>query len=179
MSDYISKPVDPRQLATTLAKWTAQSKLSGPQTDAASAAAGIPVFDEGELLERLMGDRKLAQRLVDSFIQDAPAKLANLDQLIRDADSTGVRAAAHALKGATANLSARALKELAVQMQEAATKGELPVCAALAAAMQTEFQRFQSTLAVAEWGGSTPQSCAQGSVEFGQGANRATGVSSS
>jgi PAS domain S-box-containing protein len=151
MSDYISKPVDPRQLATTLAKWTAQSR-AGSQPGTASAAASIPVFDEGELLERLMGDRKLAQRLVNSFSQDAPDKLANLGQLIRAADCAGIRAAAHALKGAAANLSARALKELAVQMQEAATRQDLQSCAALAAGMQTEFQRFQSTLAQSEWG---------------------------
>lgn len=153
MSDYISKPVDPQQLATTLARWTAPSKTSGQQSHATAPAAGIPVFDENELLERLMGDHKLAQKLVDSFVQDVPEKLANLDGLIRAADSVSIRAAAHALKGAAANLSARALKELAVQMQEAATKEDLRRCAVLAANMQTEFQQFQSKLAQSELGG--------------------------
>ena len=146
MSDYISKPVDPQRLATTLARWTAPSKACSPQSGGTTQAA-VPVFDEKELLERLMGDHKLAQKLVDSFVQDVPEKLANLDGLIRAADSVSIRAAAHALKGAAANLSARALKELAVQMQEAATKEDLRRCALLAANMQTEFQRFQSSLA--------------------------------
>ena len=175
MSDYISKPVDPRQLANTLARWTAQSRPSSPQPDATSATASIPAFDEGELLERLMGDRKLAQRLVTSFVQDAPAKLANLDRLIRAADCAGVRAAAHGLKGAAANLSARTLKDLAVQMQEAATKEDLQSCAALAAAIQTEFERFQSALERSECG----QSRSDASIELGQEAERPICVSSS
>lgn len=122
-----------------------------------------------------MGDRKLAQRLVTSFVQDAPAKLANLDRLIRAADCAGVRAAAHGLKGAAANLSARTLKDLAVQMQEAATKEDLQGCAALAAAMQTEFERLQSALARSEWG----QSRSDASIELGQEAERPICVSSS
>ncbi len=151
MSDYISKPVDPQRLAHTLARWTAPSK-AGSQPPGGIAQAAVPVFDEKELLVRLMGDRKLAQKLVDSFMQDVPEKLVNLDGLIRAADSASIRAAAHALKGAAANLSARALKELAVQMQEAATQEDLRRCAVLAANMQTEFQRFQSTLAQSELG---------------------------
>jgi PAS domain S-box-containing protein len=156
MSDYVSKPVDPQRLATTLARWTAPSKPASPQpqmtTPASPASPAAPVFDEHELLERLMGDRKLAYKLVDSFIQDVPGKLANLDGMIRAADNTKIRAAAHALKGAAANLSARSLKDLAVQMQDAATNNDLQRCAVLAANLQTEFQRFQSTLAQSEWG---------------------------
>jgi HPt (histidine-containing phosphotransfer) domain-containing protein len=72
--------------------------------------------------------------------------------MIRAADNTKIRAAAHALKGAAANLSARSLKDLAVQMQDAATNNDLQRCAVLAANLQTEFQRFQSTLAQSEWG---------------------------
>jgi len=151
MSDYVSKPVDPQQLATVLARWTAPSKHSSQQPRA-SAPTAAPVFDEKELLERLMGDRKLAHKLVDSFVQDLPGKLASLDGLIQAADSAKIRAAAHALKGASANLSARCLKELAVQMQDAATSNDLRRCAVLAANLQTEFQRFQSTLAQSEWG---------------------------
>ena len=153
MSDYISKPVDPQQLATILSRWTAPSKAATAKPQASvPAATGVPIFDEKELLERLMGDRKLAGRLVDSFVHDVPAKLANLDNLVHAADSAGIQAVAHALKGAAANLSAGALKELAMQLQQAATANDLQRCAVLVASMQSDFQRFQATLAQSEWG---------------------------
>jgi len=153
MSDYISKPVDPQQLATILARWTAPSKAATAKPQASlPVATGIPVFDETELLERLMGDRKLARRLVDSFVHDVPAKLANLDDLVHAADSASIRAVAHALKGAAANLSARALKELAMQLQQAATVNDLQRCAVLVSSMQTDFKRLQAALVQSEWG---------------------------
>jgi PAS domain S-box-containing protein len=152
MSDYISKPVDPQQLATILARWTAPSKaVALPSQASRPAPTDIPIFDEKELLERLMGDRKLARKLVDSFVHDVPAKLANLDDLVHAADSAGIRAVAHALKGAAANLSARALKELAMQLQQAADANDLQRCGVLVASMQTDFQRLQKTLAESEW----------------------------
>ncbi len=60
MSDYLSKPVEIGVLSEMLAKW-----LSEPDETR-------PVFDEEALLQRLLGDRQLADRVVRAFLERLP-----------------------------------------------------------------------------------------------------------
>ena len=80
MDGYLSKPIDLGRLSDALAKW-----LSVPLLGCRSASEGsIPVesgariFNQQELLDRLMNDRSLAARVLDEFLRDAPLQLGNL-----------------------------------------------------------------------------------------------------
>ncbi len=153
MNDYISKPVNPRQLAAVLARWLAPSASPAealPAGAVEAAPAPSAAFNQQDLLDRLMGDHSLAGKLIASFLQDVPEKLSHLNWLIHDGDTAGIGKEAHALKGASANLSAPALRDLAVQMQQAAEAGDLASCSRLASQLDTEFQRFQAALAHSE-----------------------------
>ncbi|HUI83004.1 MAG TPA: Hpt domain-containing protein, partial [Candidatus Binatia bacterium] len=121
-----------------------------PAADKASPTPSA-VFDEHELLTRLMGDRKLAHKLVGSFLHDVPEKLAGLHRAVHDGDGEGIRREAHSLKGCAANLSAPILKTLAVQLQQAGTAQDLHHCAELVLQMESEFGRFQAALQQANW----------------------------
>ena len=100
MDDYLRKPIEPRELAEALSKWLpAVPPAAGP------AAQGNPrrepahdVFNEQELLGRLLGDRTLAAKVIARFLQDAPAQLHHMRERLEMGDTVETRRLAHGLK---------------------------------------------------------------------------------
>ena len=129
MNDYLSKPVDLRRLEEVLAKWLPRS----PVLDAGETLLGHvqAVFDGEALLRRLMGDRQLAGVVLKGFLRDVPTQLGNLSKRLAEADLPGARMQAHALKGATATVSANALHAIAAKMEQAGGGGQLKHCGEL------------------------------------------------
>jgi HPt (histidine-containing phosphotransfer) domain-containing protein len=58
---------------------------------------------------------------------------------------------AHTLKGAAATVSAPGLHKLTLQIQQAATDGELSRAAALLSSVEEEFGRLKATLSQSGW----------------------------
>ncbi len=83
-----------------------------------------PVFDYADFLERIDGDVDLLKEVIEIFLEDTPRLLADLFAAIRRGDAGAVERAAHTLKGATANISAKRLYALSHQVQQAAKNGD-------------------------------------------------------
>jgi HPt (histidine-containing phosphotransfer) domain-containing protein len=137
MNDYLAKPVGLAQLADAVASWLPGQ---GPgDSKAASEAQNqeetVPIFDEESLLQRLMGDRRLAGAIVSIFLDDIPSQLTRLDICLDQADIAGVSAQAHTLKGAAATVGA----------------GQLDQCRRLRHGIEQEFERFKSTVRNSGW----------------------------
>jgi two-component system, sensor histidine kinase and response regulator len=151
MDDYLAKPIEPDELAQVLAKWidhAAATRKCGAETPAPPHAD--EVFDRSGLLKRLAGNRGLADRLVREFLADTPSQLRILRKLLEDGDAESARRQAHKLKGVAANLSAGALREVALHAEQAAMAGQLNQVAELLAAMECEFERVKRVLQPAE-----------------------------
>jgi PAS domain S-box-containing protein len=152
MNDYLAKPLVPKRLAELLRRWLASSPDPTERQSAISAPVAAPVvFDEESLLDRLLGDRELAHEVATLVLRDAPAMLASLRERVREGDWAGVCLQAHTLKGAAANLSAEALHELALAMQEAGTARDLARCSQLLPALEAAYERLLGTLNRAGW----------------------------
>ena len=147
MSDYLAKPVQLAQLAEVLDRWL-PCPVDPPSAEPASDRS---VFDAGDLLRRLMGDRQLADTVLEGFLEDAPSQLEKLQTRLREADASGIRAQAHALKGAAATVAAEGLREAALALERAASDGDLDGCADILPRANREFERFQTTLAGWQW----------------------------
>ncbi len=152
MDDYLAKPIEPDELAQVLAKWLGHTAPIGEWS--AEKTLGPPdggeVFDRSGLLKRLGGNRGLADRLVREFLADTPSQLRILRKLLEDGDAESARRQAHKLKGAAANLSAEALREVALHAEQAAMAGQLNQVAELLASMEGEFERVRRVLQPAE-----------------------------
>ena len=74
-------------------------------------------FDSDELLERIEGDEKLFRDVVRIFVEDTPALISTLGEGISQGDADTVEKAAHAIKGSSAMISAKKLKNLADQLE--------------------------------------------------------------
>jgi HPt (histidine-containing phosphotransfer) domain-containing protein len=77
------------------------------------------------LARRLSEDSTLIQTVLNIFIADCPDQLARIGAAVQNRDASALRLAAHALKGAAGNLSARALFEAAGHLEKVAAAGLL------------------------------------------------------
>lgn len=143
MDDYVSKPMGLRDLAGLLRKWL-RSEEEKPIAREENGDAAEPLFDERELLDRLMEDRGLASKIVRSFLADCPIQLAVLAERIEASDGEGARQQAHKVKGAAASVSARSLRAAALRVERAAKAGDLAAAASLLPRAKEEFRRLRA-----------------------------------
>jgi HPt (histidine-containing phosphotransfer) domain-containing protein len=153
MEDFLSKPVDIYRLADMLAKWLpgTDSRRGVHTADPDTPEQAVAIFDSEALLNRLMGDRPLAARILQGFIADFPSQLNNLGKRLAEADAPGARLQAHALKGSAAAVSAESLRAVALEMERAAGAGELGHFGDLLPRAAEEFERLKTTLEHAGW----------------------------
>ena len=153
MNDYLAKPVELRTLQDMLAKWLpvfgTKDTIQGGA--AVTSEAGAPVFDECNLLSRLMNDRELASAIIGGFLQDCPVQLALLSERLAEDDAVGVCRQAHKIKGAAASVSARVLSAVALEMEQAALAGELERVGTLLPHAAEEFESLKTALRMAGW----------------------------
>jgi len=136
MNDYLAKPVELGMLRDVLAKWLPISQAFNPES----------------LLNRLMGDRRLAGKVLDGFLEHGPSQLTDLRRRLNEADVAGMLSQAHTLKGSAAIVGAEGLQALALALEQAGKAGRLDRCAALLPRVTEEFERFKSASALARAG---------------------------
>lgn len=112
------------------------------ETDSASGASPSALNREG-LLDRVMGDEDLANELVQDFLQDAPAHVRALSEMIAADDARGAERTAHFIKGAAAAIGADAMWEVALGLENAGKNGDMEALVAGAPALELELERLR------------------------------------
>ena len=140
MDDYLSKPLDSQALAAKLAKWIPQKAPAPPPP----AGAHTGVLNYPDLLRRCMGRAELAARLVGKLAEQAGEDAREISQAIHRQNAGAAAAAAHRLKGASANVSAENLRLLAAELESLGRNNNLPAAAALLPKLQTELVRLKT-----------------------------------
>jgi two-component system sensor histidine kinase/response regulator len=148
MTDYLAKPVELTKLAHALEQCLRAPAPSGAEGSSAMEQRPVNnlVFNQEELLARLMGDKILAARVIAAFLLDMPRQLDSLKNKLEHGDAPGARVQAHALKGAAATISAEALREVCLEAQNAAASMELSRALALLPRLQQQFELLKAAL---------------------------------
>ncbi|WP_020586320.1 response regulator [Desulfobacter curvatus] len=149
MDDFISKPVNPHALIELINRYKSQSLASaafetpdfdmpgpdihnvekqeqgGSVTPLEDNDASAPVFDRTGFLERFGNDEEMAAEVLASFFQEVEGLVDNLVAAVKKepCDFEHVKACAHALKGAAANVNAEQLRLAAFDIEARAGKG--------------------------------------------------------
>jgi CheY-like chemotaxis protein/HPt (histidine-containing phosphotransfer) domain-containing protein len=157
MDDYLSKPVQPKELAELIDRWHSRAakgfsarKAMSEETPS-SVQVDEDIFRESELLERLMDDRELARTIVEEFLSDVPLQVRKLGDYLSEKDATGVGHQAHTIKGAAANMGAHALREAAFQLEMSGKEDRLADALDLLPRLESEFKRLKQFLERAGW----------------------------
>ncbi|WP_262965484.1 PAS domain S-box protein [Methylobacter psychrophilus] len=134
INDFISKPINPVKLLSTLAQWIKpdNTKIESLEEEAVAVPAidTLPDFDQRNLLLMLGNNQELATQLLFNFkdnMQNLPAELA---ELIASGSLVIAKEKIHTLKGVAGNFGAVRL-HAAAEILEAELKSELPTTAAV------------------------------------------------
>jgi signal transduction histidine kinase/CheY-like chemotaxis protein/HPt (histidine-containing phosphotransfer) domain-containing protein len=125
MDEYLTKPLDPRQLCAVV-----EQIADAARPDTPRECISMP----SEVLARVGGDHELLAEISRLFIDDAPRHLANIREALDARDGELLRRAAHGLKGAAANFDADGVVSAARALEEIGRTAEF---AAQDAAWQT------------------------------------------
>ncbi len=137
MSDYLSKPVDASAFYRKLSQWLPNNnaeRLTEPAqrviTDDSIAEpvterqSDLLIWDRESALKRVSGKEKILQKLIAIFFDDVPGRVESLKQAVASADCEGIVQLAHAVKGASGNLSGLRLHEVAGELETAGREAD-------------------------------------------------------
>ena len=102
------------------------------------------VVDLKEVLERVQDDRELLLELFDIFIEDYPGKLDAIKQAVAKKDSEALRDAAHSMKGASGNLSAKRLYAMFLKVEQLAKANNMDGVEGLLKELDGAFSDFKN-----------------------------------
>jgi HPt (histidine-containing phosphotransfer) domain-containing protein len=111
----------------------------------------MPIFDAGAMLDRMMGDRLLARKVIGGFLREAPRQMSALGKSLRQGDAAEVRLQAHSMKGGAATIAAERLREPCGAMEEAAAVGDLERAAEWMPKVEEQLELLAETLRREGW----------------------------
>jgi len=121
MDGYISKPINPVELAATiLAAFPGRPKLPNVPADPNPKPPS-----DAELLARFDGDGELLKELAGIFLQECPKMLDEIREALRTRDAKLLERAAHTLKGSVGNFALSGAWETAQRLELLAKSGEV------------------------------------------------------
>lgn len=159
MDDYLSKPVDATELEAVLSRWVPDESTSfvpgkplavtGGRADATSAQPRQGL-DQGRLaILRDLGPSDglgLLPAAAEAFRKDVPDRLAALRKAVDDGDGPALARAAHALRGAAANIGAAAAAALCGDLETTGSTGQHDAALELVRRLEAELAQVDTEL---------------------------------
>lgn len=147
MNAYVSKPIQPQQVLEAIeAQIISAVVRRRPAVAAARRHESLPVVDREDLVNRLLGDAKLADEILQVFAAEVPAMLDDLKKSMAAQDGQKIILRAHTLKGASGNVSAKRMSATAAEMETLARQGDLNALASPLARLVVDIEEFQAAL---------------------------------
>jgi PAS domain S-box-containing protein len=153
MNDHIPKPLGSRALLDILRKWLpglppGEGQAEGPTPNPSPlpetrTKAAPVIWNKSGMLDRLNGDTGIAEIIVMSFLSDMPKQLRALTAYIESGDMKGAEKQAHTMKGASAVVGGETLTGLALDMENAAAKGDKTSARGLLNPLIDEFKQLK------------------------------------
>ena len=106
----------------------------------------VIVFDKASMMERLMDDEELAQTVIEGFLEDIPEQIEVLKGYLDAGDVPGAERQAHTIRGAAANVSGEALREVAFEMEKVGKAGDLNAVGERVADLEMQFERLKKAM---------------------------------
>jgi HPt (histidine-containing phosphotransfer) domain-containing protein len=159
MDDYMSKPVKSEDFEAALERWAPTGKSDeaplAPVPDAEAPVMSTVEFDrtpassalDAEVVARLRDlaatDASLLGQILESFVSDGEARISSLHRALEKDDAVALHKAAHALKGASGNIGARHMAEIAEQLQAMGEAGSIVGAAAVIGSWKKNSIRYE------------------------------------
>ena len=162
MDDFLTKPLDPDDLADTLMKWMGAADRESDAQEAPAATEDVPVsaaapvgpstlpppaptgdpIDFPSLVHRCMGKTSLAERLVQTFLTLVRPYAQDVADAVAQQDPVALRDSAHRLKGSAASVSALLVSQIAAELEVLGTENNLGPAPDLSRRLSDEVDRL-------------------------------------
>lgn len=126
MNDYISKPVSAGEIERVMRRYFGALATDLLEGNPETAESGL--IDDAELLLRVGGDRALAAELLDLYRVDLGTRLVLMRGMLEARDLNALGDEAHALRGASASVSAPEIAAVAAALESCARGGDYEGC---------------------------------------------------
>jgi len=168
MDDYVSKPIRIEDLVNALSKsrpvdpsasiaGTGTPRMAVEDTASPSIHPSTGATSDGELTEldlaalrnlqsMVGGEFEYLEELIDSFLEDAPKLIAELQRYVDEGDADGVRRIAHSLKSNGADFGATHFSELCKKLELSASTGNLNGVGKSMLMISNEYERVSTAL---------------------------------
>jgi len=151
MDDYVSKPIRIEDLVGASSRSNEQTSNKGSQVTSdlkfVEPVENVLETDElNNLLSSVGGDFNFLSELIDTFLEDAPHLLEEMDKFIQSDDSMGVRRIAHSLKSNGADFGALTFSNLCKELELIAKTGELGGAGSLYTQIADEYSKVERSL---------------------------------
>jgi len=148
MNDYIPKPIHPEKLLKVIEKWLVKTNGGARQDEIPCNLEPVKtVFDKTGLIDRLLGDKDLAHEILEGFMADVPHKFNTLKKALDNEDASLIQEQAHSLKGASGNVGAMALENIAYQIELAGKAKDMIKAGSLISELDSQFETLKKSLA--------------------------------
>jgi len=146
MDDYVVKPIKPEKLFQAIERQVSVSREQQQKEGGRASHHRGYVFNWESLLERFDREETLCHELLGIFLEDIPSQLRKLKQAVEDRDASMVEQCAHAIKGASANIGADALKGAAHEMEKAGKDQDMGKAHFLVRKIEGRFEELRTIL---------------------------------
>jgi HPt (histidine-containing phosphotransfer) domain-containing protein len=119
---------------------------SAPADSGGKDAAGLDPKALNNLLSVLGGEFSYLEELIDSFLEEAPTLLAEMEQYVKSGDTEGTRRLAHSLKSNGMDFGAQEFAQLCKELEMLWKSGALDGAGELAAKIMAEYERTVTAL---------------------------------
>ncbi len=114
---------------------------SAPKKPPAAISAGID-----DLLGRIGGDKRLLNKMIQTFLRDTPKRIAALQKALQRHDADEIASLAHALKGSVSIFLAQHARDRAQELEDLGRNSELGGATAVYAALKEEIAKLEENL---------------------------------
>jgi two-component system sensor histidine kinase/response regulator len=169
MDDYLSKPIQPKELLATIERVTAGGEPVGAANDEidavpprlapptvgpikadlaspGAAASAVDPIDFEALRARVEDDQELLSEMINLFLESSPSLLAEIEVGVSHRDSRAIERAAHGLKGAMQSINAVPASRAAADLEEIGRTGNAVRAENSLACLRQEYERLVAVL---------------------------------
>jgi CheY-like chemotaxis protein len=145
MDDYLTKPIEPKDLFSTLDAWLVKES---PKEQPAAPTAPLPTRPDSPIditaaMPRFANDREFFVEMLGEFSSHLDTRIPLFWQAARDGSIEDLNRLAHSLKGAAANFSAEPLTTLAATFEQQIKTGKLDDAPQWIQKIEREIPRIQ------------------------------------
>ncbi len=150
MDDFVQKPILFADLRAALSRCGALEPAAAERTPAPPPGVGSSPLDPVRLTSlRRLGEsagKPLLQTLVDTYLAEAPRRLARMREAVLRADAADLTFVAHSLKGISAQIGVVRVADLSAELERMGRNTELDGAARLLTELEREIGRAMPLL---------------------------------